>query len=346
MDKNPTERDLIIRAIAAARAHGVGLTLAAVEPRTGEERADAAIDLQVGDRTTRYLVAVKKGLRPATLGAALLRLQELAEKGGPVMLVADYLTPQLAEALKEQGVAFLDAAGNAYIDAPPVLVWVRGERPLAKRGAKEPQGRALQTKGLMVVFALLCDPDWVAQPYREIANIAGVAHGTVGWVMADLEQRGFVIDLQGTRRLRNRRRLLDIWVEAYVRGMRPKRLLGRYRAPARDWWRAVRVQDYGLQLGGEPAAAELDDFLRPGVATFYGEMIPGKFIADHQLRTDPDGDVELRERFWNFDYEWPWPTLVPPVLIYADLLAHGDARCIEAARRLYGTHLARLFEQD
>ena len=94
MDKNPTERDLIIRAIAAARAHGVGLTLAAVEPRTGEERADAAIDLQVGDRTTRYLVAVKKGLRPATLGAALLRLQELAEKGGPVMLVADYLTPQ------------------------------------------------------------------------------------------------------------------------------------------------------------------------------------------------------------------------------------------------------------
>jgi hypothetical protein len=38
--------------------------------------------------------------------------------------------------------------------------------------------------------------------------------------------------------------------------------------------------------------------------------------------------------------------LVPPVLIYADLLAAGDARCIEAAERIYKVHLARLFEQD
>ena len=100
-----------------------------------------------------------------------------------------------------------------------------------------------------------------------------------------------------------------------------------------------------MQLGAEPAAAKLDRYLKPGTATFYGAGIPGRFIAEHQLRTDPKGDVELRERFWNFQYDWQWPELVPPILIYADLLAQGDARCVETAKRIYEKHLARLFEQ-
>mgnify|MGYP005839826631 CR=1 FL=1 len=345
MDRPLTEHELLTQAIVAAQALGVDLELTAWEPRAGAKRADAAIDLRAGNERTRYLVEVKKGMRPATLGAVLLQLQELEQLGGPVMLVTDYATPQLAETLKERDVAFLDTAGNAYINAPPVLVWVKGERPAEETQAEAAQGRALQGKGLRVVFAFLCEPDRVDKPYREIAQLAGVAHGTVGWVMTDLEMMGFVIRLQGQRRLRNRRRLLDMWVEAYARVLRPKLLLGRYRAPRRDWWDEVIVEEYELQLGAEPAAAKLDGYLRPGIATFYADKAPGRFLADHQLRTDPEGDVELRERFWNFEYEWPWPALVPPVLIYADLLALGDARCVEAAKRIYENHLARLFEQ-
>lgn len=345
MDKMVTEHDLINRAITIARAHGLELELVALEPRAGTQHADAAVELRVGNERTRYLVEVKKGLRPAMLGAVLLQLQERERLGQPVMLVTDYVTPQLAETLKERRVAFLDTAGNAYINAPPVLVWVKGERPVQTAQADAAGGRAVQGKGLKVVFTLLCEPGWVDRPYREIAQLAGVAHGTVGWVMADLDTMGFLIQLQGQRRLRNRRRLLDMWVEAYARALRPKLLLGRYRAPHRNWWEEATIEEYGLQLGAEPAAAKLDGYLKPGVATFYGKGIPGRFIADHQLRTDPEGDVELRERFWEFEYEWPWPQLVPPVLIYADLLALGDARCVEAAKRIYEKHLARLFEQ-
>jgi len=345
MDRNTTKRDLVTGAIAAAQALGVDLKMAAQERRGGDKRVDALIDLRVNGQATRYRVEVKKGLRPATLGATLLQLQQLEQLGGPVMLVTDYVTPQLAETLRERGAAFIDAAGNAYINQPPLLVWIKGQRPSEKPGAELAEGRAFQATGLKVVFALLCQPEWVDRPYREVAPIAGVAHGTVGWVMADLVEGGFVIKLRGKqRRLRNRRRLLDMWVEAYARVLRPKLLLGRYRAPARDWWEGVNVEDYGLQLGAEPAAAALDRYLRPGIATFYGTKVPGKLIADHGLRTDPKGDIELRERFWNFEHEWKWPALVPPALIYADLLAVGDARCVEAAKRIYEAHLARLFE--
>jgi hypothetical protein len=347
MDKNTKERELINGAIAAAQALGADLQVASWQPRGGDKRADALINLRVGEELTQYYVGVKKGLRPATLGAVLLQLQELQQLGNPVMLITDYVTPQLAETLRERGVHFIDAAGNAFIHQPPLMVWVKGERPAAKPFNEFGQGRAFQATGLRVVFALLCQPDWVGLPYRELAALAGVAHGTVGWVMKDLEMMGFIIKFDGQqRRLRNRRRLLDFWVEAYARVLRPKLLLGRYRAPARDWWQAVKVHDYALQLGAEPAAATIDTYLLPGIATFYGEKVPGRFIADHQLRTHPTGDVELRERFWDFTYDWDWPDLVPPVLIYADLLALGDARCVEAAKRIYEAHLARLYEQD
>ena len=347
MDKNAKKWELLTGAVAGAQALGINLNLVARERLIGTRAVDAVLDLQLGEHTTQYLVEVKRGLRPATLGATLLQLEKLEQLGKPVLLVTDYVTPQLAETLRELGVAFLDVAGNVYINHPPLLVWVKGQRPAQKPGTEFAEGRAFQTTGLKVVFALLCQPKLVDRPYREIAPIAGVAHGTVGWTMLDLGQAGFIMKLQATgRRLRNRRRLLDIWVEAYARVLRPKLLLGRYRAPARGWWENVNVREYGLQLGAEPAAAALDDYLRPGVATFYGEKLPGRFIADHQLRTDPKGDVELRKRFWNFEYEWDRPTLVPPVLIYADLLAVGDARCIEAAKRVYEDHLARFFEQD
>ena len=37
------------------------------------------------------------------------------------------VTPPLADALKERGMAFLDEASNAYLNHPPSLVLVRGK---------------------------------------------------------------------------------------------------------------------------------------------------------------------------------------------------------------------------
>jgi hypothetical protein len=159
-------------------------------------------------------------------------------------------------------------------------------------------------------------------------------------VLADLVAAGFVIDLgKHGRRLRNGGKLLDTWAEAYAHTLRPKLLLGTYRGADRVWWGTVDARNYGAVLGGEPAAERLTQFLRPGIATFYAPQVPNRMLADFRLRADPAGDVEIRERFWPFDYDWDHPELAPPVLIYADLLATGDARCIETAKRLYETCL-------
>lgn len=92
-------------------------------------------------------------------------------------------------------------------------------------------------------------------------------------------------------------------------------------------------------MGGEGAAARLTHHLRPETLTFFGEELNPRFQVDYHLKADPAGEVEILYRFWNFNYKDP--ALAPSLLVYADLLAIGDARCLETAKRLYHDILAQ-----
>jgi hypothetical protein len=95
-----------------------------------------------------------------------------------------------------------------------------------------------------------------------------------------------------------------------------------------------------LLVGAELAAARWTRHLRPGTATFYTQAIDPTLIVKLVLRADAEGNVDFRRRFWTFpDQE---PRLTPTLLVYADLLATGDARCLETAKLLRGPLLARL----
>jgi hypothetical protein len=357
MDKMPViaEADLLPAALDAVR--GLGLD-AATEPAPLERGglvADAIVRLGLADAGQRYVVAVKRQLRPANLGAALHQLDRQAELYGlPGLLVADHITPDMAETLRQQGRAFLDLAGNAHIRQAAALVWVTGRKPVAKTMAPA-VGRAFQPTGLQVLFALLCHPEWVNLPYRELATRAGVAHGTVGWVMPDLQQQGFVTELKGkrgTRRLYETERLLALWVDPYARQLRPRTLLGRYYVATLDGWQDWPLAAHEAQWGGEPAAALLTQYLQPGELTLYADKLPGLLAGKYRFMKEPDvghqAVVEVRRRFWRFpqaDGDGDGDACVPPVLVYADLLATGDARCIETAKRLYETHVVRLVRQ-
>lgn len=77
---------------------------------------------------------------------------------------------------------------------------------------------------------------------------------------------------------------------------------------------------------------------QPGIVTLYarGEPRPlNEIVARHRLRTDPAGEVEVLEAFWPADIAAEQPGLAPTPLICADLLATGDARCIETAKLVY-----------
>ncbi len=99
---------------------------------------------------------------------------------------------------------------------------------------------------------------------------------------------------------------------------------------------------------GEPAAARITRHLKPGGLTIYAEKIPARLVAEKRLKKHEAGRIDFRKRFWRFDTDRRAET-VPPVLVYADLLALADPRAREAAERIYDetidgpfrTHVAR-----
>jgi len=351
MDKIPQrerKRQILAAALAATTAHGLTAELIAPEPRFADGHADVLVRIGLGDQTALYAAEVVQTLWPATLGAVLVKL----ERPGPqALLVADQVTPALADELKARRIPFLDTAGNAYLDQPNLYIWVKGQKAAA-RPEKLEIGRAFQPTGLQVLFVLLCDPGAINRPYRDLAAMAGVAHGTVGWVIPDLQRLGFVADLKGkrgTRRLYNLEQLLDQWVTAYARVLRPRLLIGRYYIPAPDAWKDWPLAEYDAIWGGEPAAALLTNYLHPGELTLYAEKLPGLLAGRQRFARDPAPGhaavVEVRKRFWTFPGDPAHPMIAPPILVYADLLATGDARCIETAKMIYHAHVARLLKQ-
>ena len=89
----------------------------------------------------------------------------------------------------------------------------------------------------------------------------------------------------------------------------------------------------------------LTQYLKPKTVTIYSESNLPKLQAQHGLRRDSNGEIELLRRFWKFD-QWEKKSLqtAPPLLVYADLLSTADDRNLETAEIIYEQYSARLVE--
>lgn len=306
-------------------------TITATELRLPQGVADAEVQLDEG---TRLIVEIKYALKPTTLGHAVAQLQRF---GRPGLLVTRHVAPPMAERLKQLDVPFLDTVGNAYLRTPKMLIYVTGRKP-KQPAPTEHTVRAFRPTGLKVIFAILCVPELTQAPYRKVAAEAGVALGTVGWTFYDLRQLGY---FRPTRRrggiIEKRDQLIDAWVEAYPQQLRPRLRPRRFRVKEIDWWKTEDLTKLDMWLGQEPAAALLTRHLRPELITVYGDKHFDALARKIQPVKDDHGNLEVLQKFWNFKPATAWTKdypVIPPLLIYADLVATGDARNLEAAKMI------------
>jgi hypothetical protein len=285
---------------------------------------------------------VKAAITPTDVLLPLMRHNQ----AGKFVLVARGINEHMAEKLRENGIQFMDEAGNAFINRPPLYIFIKGNRTLTL--TKAPViGRAFKQTGIRMLYALLCNPGLENQPYRVIAAKAKVALGMVNWVIGELRSLGFLLMIGEGRkreiRLVNKPRLLERWITAYAEQLRPKLTLGRYQGAA-GWWKDVKLDPDRAQWGGEVAAAKLTGHLNPQEITVYTDKEEGlaAVLLPHKLKKDPGGEVELLHRFWRPDVILPIQDVVHPLLVYADLIATGNQRNLEAARMIYDRHIVQL----
>jgi hypothetical protein len=301
-------------------------------------------------KAKRLWVEIKPNLHSAIIHR-LVELEQLRPPTEPILIVSELVSPNIAEVLRRANLNFLDAAGNANLSFGDLQVFVTGKRrkismPDLKRG------RVLQRNGLVLVFAFLTDPELdrnprnalLNQPLRRISEQAGLSLGSIGQIIGELEEQGYVIEESSRERLLiDRRKLLEKWMTGYTELLRPRLRLQKYRSPSSEWWRSARADPDNALWGGEVASAKMTDYLKPEIYTLYSKGLKHDFIIRNDLRVSQSGDVEVLRPFWgNLQYA-KWDDCTHPLLTYADLIGSNIERNLETAQRVYDKFLRPVF---
>ena len=304
--------------------------------------SDAVINIKFGDSKHQLDIEVKN--RIDKVQVALLMTRNKTSKKS--VLVTSYVSPEMAELLKQNNIEFIDICGNIFINRPPVYLFVKGNKQI-KRLKRATVVRAFKASGLKVIFTLLSLPGSEQKTFRELAELSNVSLGTINWTIKDLIELGYLIDTgkQG-RKLVKKKELLERWVTAYPEQLKTKLDRKKYKSEDSRWWNKVRINNYNALWGCEIAASKLVNHLTPAISTIYVKENYTKLLVQNKLRADEFGNIEILNAFWNFENnsDSTVSETVPPLLIYADLLASGDTRNIETAEKIYNEHIVKIIK--
>jgi hypothetical protein len=340
------DQALLTQALAALAANtGIAGKLL-MSAGAGGSSADAVIELTADGGKRRYFAQCKAKIdRESTLAMAKHQLSTLEAPG---LLVTPYLSPQMAARCRAIELQFVDGAGNAYLSGGGMYVFVSGQKPvvpvlpLASRGTSSPTA-------MRMVFTLLTRPALLQASYRDIAEAANIALGSVSAVFKELAARGMLVESRrsGRRRLAAPDVLVDEWVSAYPAVLRPRLHAQRFEPSRPDWWEHADMSGLEARWSGEVAAFRMHGYLKPGnqmlyVAAADMQQTLGRLVSTHRLRPDPAGRVEIIEAFATYRDA---SAMVPPLLVYADLMATLDPRNREAAKMIRENEIQHVLDQ-
>jgi hypothetical protein len=300
---------------------------------------DAIVEIYYNNQPFKVFVEIKKELRAHQLAP----LEQLKIKYPHLLVVAEYIYPKLKQELRNEGIGYLETNGNIFLKHGNLFLWLDGQK--TNKPEKANAGRAFAKTGLKVLFHFLIYEEWVNLTYREIAAKTGVGFGNINFIMTDLKEQGFLLPIdKRTYKLVNKKMLLDKWMEAYQQKLKPALQVGTFRFVKDDGflnWKNIQLEANKTWWGGEPAGDILTNYLHPEELTLYTTEKRNELMKNYKLIPDKNGNLKVYQKFWQFDDSNH--RIVPPLLVYVDLMNTGDRRCIETAQKIYDGQLQGKF---
>ena len=312
---------------------GATVKVEGVEVKEDNRRIDAIIQVTFRNGKQQFYVEVKGEIRQNILNRLLTQFGKEKEKW---LLVAQYIPGPLKEELRKNGINYLEASGNCYINTGNIYFYINDKEVKLVRQASE--HKLWKASGLKLLFVLIQDPQLVEAPYRHLSDIAGIALGSLSPLMNELKQEGYVKQEQsgGKEVLVHRSRLFARWAEFYHLNLRPKLILGSFRfltTPLNEEWKGAHHE--GIYWGGEPAGDLYTNHLVPEEYTIYTSRQANDLVKSLKIVPDEKGNITVLQKFWT---DWPGSRsvkgAVPPLLAYADLISGNDSRKWEIAEKI------------
>ena len=319
-----------------------------------DEFAGLSIEIEDGDIENivyliigkiRFIATIRPAISVGNKSSVFSILKSLADETKlPAIIIAGYIPTEIAREYISNSVNYLDIAGNCNIRYKDLIIQIEGKK--REKIANANQARAFQEAGIKIIFHLLSDTQNLQLTYRQLAQLADVSLGSVSNVMEELIGLDFLLVTSQKRVLKNIPILLERWTTAYHDTLRPRLLLKKMRFTKPEQysnWDTLPIQDVeDVSLwGGEPAASLLTNYLYPERFTIYTYSWQG-LMQDLQLMPDSNGSIEVLKMFWKEKEMYRGKYIVPPLLIYADLMGSRMGRNIETAKMILENELSNI----
>jgi hypothetical protein len=177
----------------------------------------------------------------------------------------------------------------------------------------------------------------INQSYRQITEQTGTSIGNVTNILQGLKQENFILSVnKNTLKLSDIESLITKWADEFTKNLQPTLLIGTFRFLKENdllAWKDLKLDTTKTVWGGEPAGDLLTNYLQPAEFTLYTDENRNELIKNHKLIPVEKGSVKVYQKFWKENNSKQ--KTAPPLVVYADLMAISDRRCIETAQKIY-----------
>ncbi|HFA51287.1 MAG TPA: hypothetical protein ENJ95_19920 [Bacteroidetes bacterium] len=310
---------------------GVDAYLFAKGANKDGEQIDGIIHVGRGRYQKDWNVEVKHHLTPAMLPKLIDQIKSVK----PIIVMAQYITPEAKKILQHKNIAFADAAGNVFLADDQLYIYIENRK--AERKRPTDANRAFTKTGLKVLYLLLEQPDYINETYRAIAEKTGTGLDTINKVIKALQKEKFIIALDNRKYKWNNREILFIkWTEAYTKTLKPKLQQQTFKAlNIKQNWKKLKLPE-GTHWGGANAGELLTDYLIADKWTLYTDQDFVTIMKKLKWIPDPNGNIVLIKKFWKENTK---ANHVPPLIAYADLTETDNPRYIETAKIIYEKYI-------
>ncbi|MEC4175101.1 type IV toxin-antitoxin system AbiEi family antitoxin [Adlercreutzia sp. R21] len=352
------EHDLILRAVERALPFGK-LEQLEIHPQSGTpgRRWDASGRLTFG-KNLPFDVCFETGSfqSMAALSQAVQQIRAFNAASGPTpLLVAPYLSPQKQQFLREENVCYLDAEGNAWVEAEGVFIDRCGSRQ--KETAPAVSQDPFSDKASLVIRLLFSGDTLGIRPISVALGEQGFAlsPGYVSKVVASLGELHYATKTASGIRLVNRNLLLQDWSHAYQQKARRRQSRGWY-LPEANPAQLARLVGRALEGNGALTDRSGASFVDPHASFDTVDILPSNRDAVSEILeklgampVERGANVNVREAAYPLSSLYGVRS-VDGVPVVSDLQLYLDLQCQpqrgeEAAEHLYERRIRPLLKE-
>lgn len=289
-----------------------------------------------------FIISVKSEITQGNRGIVLQQLKDASrEENLPVLLITKYIPSAIVKSFVEDGINYIDAAGNCSIRNNGLLLIVEGKK--IERLPKINQPRAFQEAGIKLIYCLLVNPENINKSFRELSVLSQISLGSVSTIVQELIDSKFLLKTKNKKILKNKTELLKRWLIAYNDVLRPKLVVKKMSFMNKTEylnWRNLNLSSVSEKTlwGGECAGSIMTGILTPANYTIYTDATWQSLGKSLKLIPDDNGNIEILRLFYGEENG----NTVSPLLAYADLMGSADSRNIETAEIILNNELPYL----